>query len=77
MIRGALVAIEYDDGETHVWRLIRDVEIDEHFERILVGPGAGLPHFDLHVRGRGTRDDVEAWRAHFTIKPPTQGELPL
>jgi hypothetical protein len=56
----ALVAIQYDDGETYVWKLTEDVEVDEGIDWILAGAGASrLPHFQLCVRGRGQRLETE------------------
>jgi hypothetical protein len=55
----ALVAIQYDDGETHFWRLNDRVTVEEDFNMVLVGPDAGPPFFNLVVRGHGRRDDVE------------------
>jgi hypothetical protein len=56
------VAIEYDDGETHIWRLVKDVVVVENFRLELLGALAGQPPaFDLHICGKGDRSDMEAW----------------
>jgi hypothetical protein len=69
----ALVAIQYDDGETHVWRLSENVEVDEGFDWVLAGAGASrLPSFRLCISGRGARDEVEPG---ITVTLPAAGEL--
>jgi hypothetical protein len=57
-ITGALVAIEYDDGETHLWRLRHDVQLDETFTKLL-HPAPSSTLFDIRVTGYGDRTDVE------------------
>jgi hypothetical protein len=69
----ALVAIQYDDGETHVWRLSENVEVEEDYDWIIAGAGATrLPGFRLRIKGNGQRDDVEPG---IPVTMPARGEL--